>query len=85
MRYENFFDRVDDQMQKILGANSKGYKLWHKYKEGFLTPGPNNEVVKYYNNVLHDIKNGPGPNNEFVKAVNVAGDAIGSVGKIFGQ
>jgi hypothetical protein len=79
-----FYDAVDDKLKNILGEDSVLYKAFHLYKENVLTPGPNNEFVKAFNNGLKDFKEGPGPNNEFVKAANTLGDAIGSVGKSLG-
>jgi hypothetical protein len=75
-------DGLDDRLRHAFGANGEGYKLFHKLKNDWLTPGPNQEFVKFLNNGLHDAKNGPGPNDEFVKACHAIAGVFHSIGKI---
>jgi len=75
---------VDEQLKNILGENSDLYKAFRLYKQNVLTPGPNHELVKAFNNALNDVKEGPGPNNEIVKAANALGGAIGGIGNALG-
>ena len=79
-----FYDSINDEMKKILGANSEAYKMYELYHNNVLAPGPNHEVVKALNTALNDIKHGPGPNNDVVKVVNKAKNAINSVTKSIG-
>ncbi|HEY3622310.1 MAG TPA: hypothetical protein VGL12_07920, partial [Roseiarcus sp.] len=81
--YRKFYDGIDKTVKDAFGENGEGYKLFHWYKETFLTPGQNHEFVKFINHGLNDIKEGPGPNNEFVKASNAVNDALRSVGLQF--
>ncbi len=79
-----FYDSINGEMKRILGANSEAYKMYELYHKNVLAPGPNHEVVKALNTALNDVKHGPGPNNDVVKVVNQAKNAINSVTKSIG-
>ena len=63
--FREFYDGLDDKLKQVFGENGEGYKLFHGYKEDFLTPGPNGKFIKFLNNGLSDMNNGPGRDNEF--------------------
>jgi tetratricopeptide (TPR) repeat protein len=81
---QKFWNGLDGRIRDAFGANGEGYKLFHELNNDVLSPGANNEFVKFVNNGLSDVKNGPGPNNEFVKAGKAISDGVKSIGKIFG-
>jgi hypothetical protein len=82
--YVQLINRIDAEAQRVMGANSEAYRAWKLLKDNVLAPGPNGEVVKFFNNSMTDLREGPGENNEVVKFKNSLGDAIQGIGSSFG-
>lgn len=71
---------LDEAAKHAFGENSVVYQAYHWYSNNVMAPGPNHEVVKAVNTVLHDVTNGPGPNNDIIRLVNKLPQAkIGNV------
>jgi hypothetical protein len=71
---------LDDGARNLFGQNSAVYQAYHWYNNNVLMPGPNHEVVRAFNTVLHDVTQGPGPNNDIVGFVKQLPQAkIGNV------
>lgn len=79
-----YVNSVDGTVKQTLGESNDLYKLFKRYKDDVLAPGPTHDFIKAINTAQRDLKHGPGENNDLVKVSNAVGGMAQSVGETVG-